>query len=161
MGDYPAPKSKNSLRDYQWFCLDHIRDFNKKWDYLAGMNATQIEEFVRQSMVGDRPTQSIRGGGKEYEAELRAKIMREFGVGGGAADPHAAAYRAGFTAEQVRALKKLDLAPTRDMQFIKERYRKLAKKWHPDANGGSRIAEEKLKVINEAYGVLKVAFAKA
>lgn len=37
---------------------------------------------------------------------------------------------------------------------IKKSYRKLAKKYHPDANPGSKSAEEKFKEINEAYEVL-------
>lgn len=37
---------------------------------------------------------------------------------------------------------------------IKRAYRKLAKKYHPDANPGDKKAEEKFKEINEAYEVL-------
>ena len=37
---------------------------------------------------------------------------------------------------------------------IKERYKILVKKNHPDANGGDRKAEEKLKIINRAYSTL-------
>jgi curved DNA-binding protein len=37
---------------------------------------------------------------------------------------------------------------------IKKAYRKLAKKFHPDANPGNSKAEEKFKEINEAYEVL-------
>lgn len=39
-------------------------------------------------------------------------------------------------------------------QEIKKAYRKLAKKYHPDLNGGSEEAAEKLKEVNEAYDVL-------
>lgn len=37
---------------------------------------------------------------------------------------------------------------------IKAAYRKLAKKYHPDLNGGSAAAESKMKEINEAYDLL-------
>lgn len=38
---------------------------------------------------------------------------------------------------------------------IKQAYRKLATKWHPDRNAGSHEAEEKFKEITEAYDVLR------
>ncbi len=37
---------------------------------------------------------------------------------------------------------------------IKKAFRKLAMKYHPDRNKGSKVAEEKFKKINEAYAVL-------
>ena len=37
---------------------------------------------------------------------------------------------------------------------IKAAYRKLAKKYHPDLNGGSAEAEAKMKEVNEAYNIL-------
>ncbi|MZH41579.1 MAG: J domain-containing protein [Nitrospinae bacterium] len=37
---------------------------------------------------------------------------------------------------------------------IKKRYRELAKKYHPDTNSGSKEAEDKFKIISEAYEVL-------
>ena len=38
---------------------------------------------------------------------------------------------------------------------IKSAYRKLAKKYHPDANPGDKRAEEKFKELSEAYDILK------
>lgn len=37
---------------------------------------------------------------------------------------------------------------------IKKEYKKLAKQFHPDKNQGDKSAEEKFKLINEAYEVL-------
>ena len=36
-GEYRAPKSRESLRDFHWFCLDHVRAYNAAWDYYKGM----------------------------------------------------------------------------------------------------------------------------
>jgi len=37
---------------------------------------------------------------------------------------------------------------------IKQAYRKLARKFHPDLNPGDKVAEEKFKELQEAYDVL-------
>ena len=56
-----------------------------------------------------------------------------------------------------QALAVLDLAPPVEWDAIKTRYKILAKQLHPDSNGGDKVAEEKLKVINQAYSTLKRA----
>ena len=43
---------------------------------------------------------------------------------------------------------------------IKSAYRKQAKKYHPDVNVGNKIAEERIKDINEAYRVLSEPVTK-
>jgi curved DNA-binding protein len=48
----------------------------------------------------------------------------------------------------------LDVSKNSTPEEIKKAYRKLAKKYHPDANPGDKLAEEKFKDINEAYEVL-------
>lgn len=48
----------------------------------------------------------------------------------------------------------LGLAPGASDDEIKAAYRKLAKKYHPDLNGGSAEAERKMKEVNDAYTYL-------
>src|SRR5919109_3565068 len=50
---------------------------------------------------------------------------------------------------------KLGVSRTASDDEIKKAYRKLAMKYHPDRNNGSKEAEEKFKDITEAYGVLR------
>lgn len=57
--------------------------------------------------------------------------------------------------------KILDLKNSRvSLEEIKIAYREQAKKYHPDVNVGSKIAEERFKDINEAYRVLSVPASK-
>ncbi len=48
----------------------------------------------------------------------------------------------------------LGVSPSASDDEIKVAYRKLAKKYHPDLNGGSAEAETKMKEVNEAYTML-------
>ncbi len=49
----------------------------------------------------------------------------------------------------------LEIERTADDATIKASYRKLAMKYHPDRNGGSKTAEAKFKAVGEAYDCLK------
>jgi curved DNA-binding protein len=48
----------------------------------------------------------------------------------------------------------LGVAREADFSEIKQAYRKLARQYHPDLNPGDRVAEEKFKLLGEAYEVL-------
>ena len=53
--------------------------------------------------------------------------------------------------------KALDVSKTATADEIKKSYRKLARKYHPDANKGDPKAEERFKEISEAYNTLSDA----
>ncbi len=53
----------------------------------------------------------------------------------------------------------MDLNAPLTLTGLKARYKELVKQHHPDANGGDKLAEERLKEINEAYSTLKKALA--
>lgn len=163
-GLYRAPKSRERLREYWHFCLEHVREYNKAWNYYAGLNDDEIEELVRQDTVWGRGTRPMSNSARREE-ELRARVWRDFATGadGGRAedsweDRRKQAQRK-QSSEEDRALATLELEGPVDFAAIKAKYRELVKRHHPDANGGSQTAEETLKSINHAYGVLKAVYA--
>jgi hypothetical protein len=162
-GEYRAPKSRSTLNEYWWFCLDHVREYNRSWDYYAGMSTDQIEAEVRRDTTWQRPSWPMGKWGAQ-EKYLRDRVLHgfsfEFGHTNGKSQAEEQAQRrqAARTAEE-EALAVLDLAPPVDFPQIKARYRELAKRHHPDANGGDKAAEEKLKEINLAYNTLKACYA--
>ncbi len=55
----------------------------------------------------------------------------------------------------------LGVAKGADEKALKNAFRSMAKKYHPDANPGNKDAEAKFKEVNEAYDVLKDPQKKA
>ena len=56
-----------------------------------------------------------------------------------------------------RSLDALGLDETATGPEIKQRYKELVKRHHPDANGGDRSTEDRLRSIIEAYNTLKAS----
>lgn len=167
-GEYRAPKSRTRLNDYFWFCLDHVREYNKAWDYYAGMSEQEIEAALRQDITWQRPSWPM-GEWRTLERQMRDHVMNDYyhgtGQGSGAdrgdghgGDPAGARRRAAARSPEAEALDLMDLAIDADVVQIKARYRELVKIHHPDANGGDKDAEERLKRINQAYTTLKASF---
>ena len=48
----------------------------------------------------------------------------------------------------------LGLPPDADSANLKRAFRAQARRWHPDLNGNDPVAEERFKLVNEAYAVL-------
>src|SRR5262245_30183468 len=76
-GVYKAPKSKDELHSYQWFCLEHVREHNQKWDFFSGMDSNDIEEFIKDATTGHRPTWS-RESRIRYTQEQLQDALYEF-----------------------------------------------------------------------------------
>jgi len=55
-GDYRAPKNRDRLNEYYFFCLEHVRAYNKAWDFLSGLSSTEIETYMREATVWERPS---------------------------------------------------------------------------------------------------------
>jgi hypothetical protein len=153
-GSFRAPRSRERLNDYYWFCLDHVRDYNATWDYLKGLSADEIEARIRDATVWERPTWPL-GEAFRRERTLFDKLKRAFFSDGPDTEEFSAEASAPVAVGEKEALAVLDLQPPVDFKKIKARYRLLVKKHHPDANGGSRAAEEKIKIINHAFTALK------
>lgn len=165
-GVYRAPKSRAQLNEYFWFCLDHVRDYNKAWDYYAGMSQAEIERQVRNDVVGQRPTWPLGKWGA-HGPTGRPTAPRSTFIPDDVAEALDSAAQARKTrareeqkrnsrlSKEEQALAVLELTAPVTMAEIRTRYRTLVKKLHPDINGGDKSAEEQLKVVNQAYSTLK------
>jgi len=158
-GDYRAPKSRDSLNEYFWFCLDHVRAYNSSWDYYAGLGADEIEFMVRNDTTWQRPTWPMgkrMGGGFRFDA---SKVRDGFGVFGENFGESAQPPAPAASAAEMGALKEMNLSYPLTIDALKTRYKELCKLHHPDANGGDKQAEERFKRIGQAYKTLMESLA--
>jgi hypothetical protein len=169
-GEFRAPRSRDKLADYLWFCRAHVEAYNRAWNYHAGLSAAEIERQIERSIIGDRPLWPLGERGRHTAARFARRFHRaefdpfDFFAGERAEVEGERRRRAdgpgrGPAPEEDQALAALGLTPPADLATIKARYKRLAKRYHPDANGGDRAAEEQLKRINEAYSTLKKRLA--
>lgn len=158
-GEFRAPKDR-ALSDYYWFCVDHVREYNKAWNFFEGMANHEVEEHIINSMYGDRPTRRYDNEGLAADAIRRAAWQTYHFT---EEEPPKAEQR--FSNEQkntpeYEALTIMGLTPPITLQGIKARYKELVKKYHPDVNRDDPKAEELLKSVNMAYTILKLNYAK-
>jgi len=161
-GEFRAPVSRDRLREYRWFCLDHVREYNKAWNYYAGMSEQEIENETRRDTTWHRPTWPLGARAGGYRRFMRSTTSLHDGFASFDDDPEqsrrfAQARSAGVhpNSPEARALAVMDIEPPLNLTRLKARYKELVKLNHPDANGGDKLAEERLKDINEAYATLK------
>jgi hypothetical protein len=155
-GEYRAPKSRESLRDYFWFCLEHVRSYNAAWDFYRGMSPGQIEAHMRDDTGWQRPTWPLgRLGGGSAEEDLVHDPLDILGAAGMRQGRRNAASSPSAPADLRQPLDTLGLAWPVSLDEVKSRYKELAKRNHPDTNGGDRAAEERFKTINLAYALVR------
>jgi len=164
-GTHRAPKGRDREGQYFRFCIDHVRDYNKSYNYFAGMDNESIARFQKDAITGHRPTWSINSKGGSGTRDARGEERVEphsrdpFGfmhdIGLEQAEPGHVRSRRRLTALEKKSFDVLDLDETADAKAIKTRYKNLVKKHHPDANGGDRGSEERLRQIIQAYNQLK------
>jgi len=158
-GAYRVPKSRDQLSTYLWLCLAHAREHNEKWDYFAGMSEAEIRRFQDEAVIGHRPTwplgkraAGIPGGHGSYRVEDGFAFFEDL------KEPHQPRRPVRvLTRLQRQAFDVLDLDTSATLNEIKARYKELVKRFHPDANGGDRGTEERLKQVIKAYGVLRAS----
>ncbi|MCF3933364.1 J domain-containing protein [Acuticoccus sp. M5D2P5] len=161
--DYRAPKGRGKEGQFHWFCLDHVREYNKSYNYFDGMTDDDVIAYQRDSITGHRPTSPIGVRGKKSERATRAAwsgmVDDPFMVfgGGGTSEPPPEPERRRPKGPERDAFEVMGLEHDASKEAIKSRYKTLVKRHHPDANQGDRSSEERLRSVINAYNVLRRA----
>lgn len=162
-GLYRAPRGRGREGQYILLCLEHVREFNASYNYFSGMSNAEVEAYQKDSITGHRPTWKV--GANSWAHGTRHGLGPSGDHGQRFADPHDFFDWRGASGERRRALKPLelkslealDLGPGAERHEIKARFKELVKRHHPDANGGDKRSEDKLREIIQAYNYLKQA----
>jgi DnaJ domain len=165
-----APKGRLRATEYWQFCLDHVREYNNSYNFFAGMSEDAVAQYQKEALTGHRPTWKMGSIGGKRAAKRAAKGARgpewatddPFSLFGEAGDRRAGHAQSTPEARKIlnaqrRSLDALGLEADANRADIKARFKMLVKRHHPDANGGDRGSEDRLREIIQAYNYLKTA----
>lgn len=169
-GLHRAPKGRGREGQYYRYCLQHVREYNKGYNYFSGLPDEDVIEHQKSAATGHRPTWFVgvnptaRGG----KAKGRARPVNGFAQPFAAQDPFglfgaadddkpSAPRRRPIKHLERRALRQLSLEDHVTKADIKARFKDLVKRLHPDHNKGDRSSEDKLREVIQAYNYLKQA----
>ncbi len=166
-GTHKAPMGRNREGQYLWMCIDHVRAYNKNFNYFSGLDDDAIAKFQKDAITGSRPTWQMGTNKTSKHPPLNERNPNAEGAQRlYNRTNYAAAARAGRSgaspARKIKVLEKksfddLNLPYTASSDELKARYKLLVKQNHPDANGGDRSSEERLREIILAYKILQKA----
>ena len=151
---FKAPKDR-TLTDYYWFCEKHIKEYNESWDFYRGLSDAEIEKEIASSYVWDRPTRKF-GTYDAHRNFLKAANFFDFFMAIEDVKEHSEREKPSFFVppDIAGALKIMGLKMPLTETSLKNRYKELAKTYHPDLNSGDKAGEEIFKEVSAAYRVL-------
>ncbi|MGO4388404.1 J domain-containing protein [Microvirga sp. 2YAF29] len=168
-GEFRAPKGRDREGQYWRFCLQHVREYNASYNYFTGMSDSAVAAYQKDAVIGHRPTwaMGVNTSGKDEGTKGETRdwaYVDPLGILRGEDFTKTRARRSNpepkrprYSGAVRRALDILGLDETADGPAIKAQYKALVKRFHPDANGGDRSFEERLRDIIKSHDILKSA----
>lgn len=137
-GEYRAPKD-SKLKEYYWFCLEHVQEYNSNWNFYSG-DFDFTEEPKRQTF--------------KFSSHIKYNFGFDFNDGYDffSKETYTAEVQLKLSDNEKVALKVMELQID-DLNEIelKKAYKKAVKKYHPDINLTNKNSEEIFKIISTAY----------
>jgi DnaJ domain len=166
-GPHRAPKGRATEGEYYHFCREHVAEYNKAYNYFAGMGEEEVVDYQKSAATGHRPTWSVGVHGVDrasWDALDATKGTRDpfellKSVRGGAhkrPDPEVDKRRVVLKGAK-KHLQALNLDDDATSDEIKIQFKALVKLHHPDHNGGDRSSEDRFREVLTAYNYLKQA----
>ena len=155
IGDFKAPIEKDNSKNYRWLCEEHIKLFNKSWNYFEGMNQNEIENFIKSDITWHRPTQKFGSSDNFFNILWNNALNDKFNFFKQENDINNLNGTKLYEKDK-DALRIMELELNASWPIIQKRFKTLVKKFHPDKNAGNKQFEDKLKKITLAYSHLKL-----
>ena len=156
IGEYLAPKSPNSSEKYI-FCLEHIKLYNKRWNYFAGKSQQEIYEFQKNDFFEGKPTRPFSKNGSASKIKFQFKFYfdkqnMKFKKKDKTQENN---IRSKLNDKIESSLTILGLEADVTEDQLKKKYKSLVKKYHPDVKNNLSNKEIKMKNINKAYKIIQ------
>jgi hypothetical protein len=159
-GEFRAPLEPGGFDgpgSWRWLCLDHVREFNARYNFFNGMSAEEIVDAQTPYAGWERETRAFAVNADrpprwaDFHDPLDA-ISGRFRT-----KPREEERKDGkpLSGEDRRALSELDLDINADRKALRTRYAERLRRFHPDRNGGDRSHEAALGRTIKAYNQLK------
>tara|TARA_S200000501_G_scaffold15667_1_gene14022 strand:- start:1731 stop:2342 length:612 start_codon:yes stop_codon:yes gene_type:complete len=157
-GEFQA-KTKSAAKFF--YCLNHIKEFNKNYNFFEGMSEEEIIDYQISAIIGHRPTWKS---GTNPHANYFSKFAKN---DGSAFDDPFDLFEKDKTSKYERqskikkgkisekAYKLLDFSSLSSKSDIRKKFKEVVKSLHPDTNGGDNSQEDLLKEVISAYKTLK------
>lgn len=161
-GTHRAPVGRDAEGLYLQFCPDHVREYNKGYNFATNLSDPVTARYQREAASGLRatagtsvkqpsetplPSTARSGSAKAINARKSAEQRQVAG---------ADLQRRKLKALEAKAFDALGLSPDATPEEIRSRYKQMLKMHHPDANHGDRNSEDKLRASIDAHKILKL-----
>jgi len=158
IGSHKAPLEKDNSKKFRLLCLEHIKIFNKNWNYFENMNNQEIEFFIKSDLTWHKSTKSFGSTDNFFNILWNNALDDKLNI----------FKTSNFKEFKKRKLTKTDRDALEVMELneqvkweeIHKKFKSLVKKYHPDKNQGNKKFEDKLKKITLAYSQLKKTLGK-
>lgn len=157
-GQYRAPKSPDHLDEYLWFCRDHVREYNLKWNFFTGQTEEEFQKSLDSDRVWNRATKPFGKRGEEDRAWSRLGVEDPMEILGPNATQNPGRAQSSTRKLPPTERKALEILDARDhwtRMEIRKQYKVLVKDLHPDMNGGNRADEDRLQEVVWAWDQIK------
>jgi hypothetical protein len=167
-GEFRAPRPSDGRSgdrppEWRWLCLDHVREFNTRYNFFSGMSTEEIEAAQRPYAGWERETRAFAHTGADRPPRWGDFADPIDAIGARFREAASQDRQDGkpLSGENRRDLDTLGLAQDADRKALRQRYTELVRRYHPDHNGGDRSQETRLRKVIDAYHRLRQAPAFA